>query len=218
MTGAESFEPYPLILLLAGLSVLPFLLVVTTSFLKISMVLLIVRNAMGIQQVPPNMALHGIALALTIFIMAPTIQEISNKVDEVSLEDKSVSAILENVGPVAEPLRNFMTKQIHPDVKTMMLETAKGVWPAEMYEKTDKDNFLLLIPSFVISELQTGLKIGFLIYVPFIVIDLLVSNILLALGMQMVSPMTISLPLKILLFVLVDGWAKLLHSLALSYV
>jgi len=218
MTGGGGFEPYPLILLLAGLSLLPFLLVVTTSFLKISMVLLIVRNAMGIQQVPPNMALHGIALALTIFIMAPTIQQINEKVDDLSLEDKSVTAILDNVAPVAEPLVMFMKKQVHPDVKTMMLDTAKSIWPQEMYENTEKDNFMLLIPSFVISELQTGLKIGFLIYVPFIVIDLLVSNILLALGMQMVSPMTISLPLKILLFVLVDGWAKLLHSLALSYV
>ncbi|TQV84083.1 EscR/YscR/HrcR family type III secretion system export apparatus protein [Exilibacterium tricleocarpae] len=217
MTG-EGFEPYPLILLLASLSILPFLLVVTTSFLKISMVLMIVRNAMGIQQVPPNMVLYGISLAVTLFVMAPTIQQVNTKVDDLSLEDQSITSMLDSVGELSEPIRDFMLKQNHPDVQIMMMETAKELWPEEMYETITKENFLLLVPSFVVSELQTALQIGFLIYVPFIIVDLLVSNILLALGMQMVSPMTVSLPLKILLFVLVEGWAKLLQSLALSYV
>lgn len=217
MSG-ESFQPYPLMLLLGSLTLLPFLLVVTTSFLKISMVLLIVRQAMGVQQVPPAMVMHGIALAVTLFVMAPTIYEINDIVEDLNMEEQSVTMMLDNVKEVAAPMKVFMSRQVNPDTQTLFLDSAKQLWPAEIYEGTTKDNFLILIPSFVISELQKGLEIGFLIYIPFIVVDILVSNILLALGMQMVSPMTISLPLKILLFVLVEGWAKLLHALALSYV
>lgn len=213
----ENFEPYSLIVFLAFLSMIPFLLVVTTSFLKISMVLMIVRNAMGIQQVPPNMVVYGISLALTIFVMAPTISEVSERMKEVNIEKDNVKEMVTNLEHVADPLKQFMLKQVNPDTQIMLMETAKQLWPAELYAGTSKENFLILIPSFVISELQKGLQIGFLIYIPFIVIDLLVSNILLALGMQMVSPMTVSLPLKILLFVLVEGWGKLLQSLALSY-
>ncbi len=217
MSG-ESFQPYPLMLLLGALTILPFLLVVSTSFLKISMVLLITRQAMGVQQVPPNMAMHGIALAISLFVMAPTIYEMNDIVEDLNMESKSVSEMLDNAKDVAQPLKQFMARQVHPDTQTLLLESAKQLWPKEIYNDTKKDHFLILVPSFVISELQKGLEIGFLIYIPFIVVDILVSNILLALGMQMVSPMTVSLPLKILLFVLVDGWAKLLQALALSYV
>ena len=181
------------------------------------MVLMIVRNAMGIQQVPPNMVVYGISLALTIFVMAPTINSVNERMKDVDIKKDNVREAMKNVEHVAQPLKDFMVKQVNPDTQIMLMETAKQLWPEELYAGTTKENFLVLIPSFVISELQKGLQIGFLIYIPFIVIDLLVSNILLALGMQMVSPMTVSLPLKMLLFVLVEGWGKLLQSLALSY-
>ena len=214
---SQNFDPYSLIVFLAFLSMVPFLLVVTTCFLKISMVLMIVRNAMGIQQVPPNMVVYGISLALTVFVMAPTINAINERMKDVDVKKDNVRESMKNIEHVAEPLKQFMVKQVNPDSQIMLMETAKQLWPADLYEGTSKENFLILIPSFVISELQKGLQIGFLIYIPFVVIDLLVSNILLALGMQMVSPNTVSLPLKMLLFVLVEGWGKLLQSLALSY-
>lgn len=213
----QSTDPYSLIVFLAFLSLAPFLLVVTTSFLKVAVVLMIVRNAMGIQQVPPNMVIYGIALATTIFIMAPTFHAVSERAKELDLKKDSMTEMTSNLDYVAKPMKDFMIKQVNPDTQIMFMETAKQLWPEEIYRGTSKESYLILIPSFVISELQKGLQIGFLIYLPFIVIDLLISNILLALGMQMVSPMTISLPLKILLFVLVEGWGKLLQSLALSY-
>ena len=118
---------------------------------------------------------------------------------------------------VVEPLRTFMTRNLDPDIQTHLLENTQRMWPKEMADKASRDDLLLVVPAFVLSELQAGFQIGFLIYIPFIVIDLIVSNILLALGMQMVAPMTISLPLKILLFVLVDGWTRLLDGLFYSY-
>lgn len=213
----QQFDPYSLIVFLAFLSLAPFLLVITTSFLKIAVVLMIVRNAMGIQQVPPNMVIYGISLAITIFIMAPTIYAVSDRTKELDLHKDTLQGMSTNVEYVAKPLKDFMLKQVNPDTQIMFMETARQLWPDNIYQGTQKESYLILIPSFVISELQKGLQIGFLIYIPFVIIDLLVSNILLALGMQMVSPTTISLPLKILLFVLVEGWGKLLQSLALSY-
>lgn len=213
----QQFDPYSLIVFLAFLSLAPFLLVITTSFLKIAVVLMIVRNAMGIQQVPPNMVIYGISLAITIFIMAPTIYAVNDRMKEIDLHKDNIQGMTANIEYAGKPLKDFMLKQVNPDTQIMFMETAKQLWPEDIYQGTQKESYLILIPSFVISELQKGLQIGFLIYIPFVIIDLLISNILLALGMQMVSPMTISLPLKILLFVLVEGWGKLLQSLALSY-
>jgi type III secretion protein R len=117
-----------------------------------------------------------------------------------------------------EPLRSFMLKYSRPDQRELFLESAKKLWPKDVAKQAKADDTLILIPSFVVAELQTGYEIGFLIYIPFVVIDLLVSNLLMALGMQQVSPQTITVPLKLLLFVLIDGWAKLINALALSYV
>ena len=111
-----------------------------------------------------------------------------------------------------------MQTQVSPDTTNMFLESARKLWPSDIAAEASSKDFMIMIPSFVVSELQTGFEIGFLIYIPFIVIDLIVSNLLLALGMQMVAPMMVSLPLKILLFVMVDGWSKLLNGLVLSYV
>ena len=208
---------YPTILFLGSLSLIPFLIVISTSFLKISLVLLVVRNAMGIQQVPPNMAIYGIALAITVFVMAPTIEQVNQLYETLDTNNTSIDGFIDNAKIISNPFKQFMLSQVNPDMQTLFLDSARSLWPVELYQGITPDNYLILLPSFVISELQSGFKIGFLIYIPFIIIDLIVSNILLALGMQMVSPMTISLPLKMLLFVLVDGWGRLLQSLALSY-
>lgn len=212
-----SLNPMTLALFLGALSLVPILMIVCTCFLKISMVLMLTRNAMGVQQVPPNMAIYGIALAASLFVMAPVFNEMSQRVKTVPIDTQSADRLDYTVSNGVEPLKRFMVKNTDPDILTHLEENAQRMWPKEMADSVQHDSPLLLIPSFVLSELQNGFKIGFLIFIPFIVVDLIVSNVLLALGMQMVSPMTISLPLKILLFVLVSGWTRLLDGLFYSY-
>lgn len=213
----DGMNPVLLALFLGALSLVPFMLIVCTAFLKIAMTLMITRNAIGVQQVPPNMAVYGIALAATMFVMAPVAHEIQQRLDQSPLDMSTTQSLQESSSGIIDPLQQFMTHNTDPDVLTHLLENTHRMWPKEMAETASKEDLLLAIPAFVLSELQAAFKIGFLIYIPFIVIDLIVSNLLLALGMQMVSPMTISLPLKLLLFVLVDGWTKLIDSLFLSY-
>lgn len=215
--GLDGTNPITLALFLGALSLIPLLLMVCTAFLKISVVLLITRNAIGVQQVPPNMALYGIALAATLFVMAPVVYQINQRLQSHPVELSSTPAMRANIGYVFEPLQAFMSRNTDPDIQTHLLENTQRMWPKEMADAATKQDFLIAVPAFVLSELQKGFEIGFLIYIPFIVIDLIISNLLLALGMQMVSPMTISLPLKMLLFVLVEGWSRLLDSLFYSY-
>lgn len=212
-----SFNPIMLALFLGALTLIPMLMVICTSFLKISMVLQLTRNAMGVQQVPPTMALNGIALAATLFIMAPVFSDITQRVKAQPLDLSSMERLEYTLSHAVEPLKKFLTKNTDPDILVHLQENTQRMWPAEMASSVKPDNMLLAIPAFVLSELQNGFKMGFLIFIPFIVVDLIVSNVLLALGMQMVSPMTVSLPLKILLFVLISGWTRLLDGLFYSY-
>lgn len=212
-----AFDPLMFALFLGALSLIPLMMIVCTCFLKIAIVLLITRNAIGVQQVPPNMALYGIALAATLFVMAPVFQDISKRVQEKPLDMTDIASLQASVTYGLEPLQAFMSRHVDPDILTHLHENSLQMWPASLSEKVNTQNLLLVIPAFVLSELQAGFKIGFLIYIPFIVIDLIVSNVLLALGMQMVAPMTLSLPLKLLLFVLVNGWTRLLDGLFYSY-
>ena len=213
----QGIDPFLLALVLGAVSLLPMLLIVCTAFLKIVIVLMITRNALGVQQVPPSMAINGIALAATLFIMAPVGYEIAQAVKVTPVDMSSVQAFQDTSTHAIQPLRAFMKRNTDPDILTHLVENSVRMWPAELAESTHRDDLILLIPAYVLSQLQSGFEIGFLIYIPFIVIDLIVSNLLLALGMQMVSPMTLSLPLKLLLFVLVSGWSRLLDSLFLSY-
>jgi type III secretion protein R len=213
----QSFDPLSMIVVLSSMALLPFMFMITTCFLKIAIVLVIVRNALGVQQVPPTMAIYGIALALTVYIMAPVFVETQKCFDDFDYKQLDKSQLVSYLQQGSEPLKKFMLRHTSPDVMDTFVATTKELWPKEMQLPDGSTNLLVLIPSFVVSEIQSGFKIGFLVYLPFIVIDILVSNILLALGMQMVSPATLSMPLKILLFVVANGWEKLLHSLALGY-
>lgn len=210
-------DPLLLALFLGSLSLLPLFMIVCTCFLKISMVLLITRNAIGVQQVPPNMAVYGIALAATLFVMAPVFGDMGERLKDDSIDLSTMETLQDGAKHVLEPLQKFMSRNTDPDILTHLMDNSARMWPAEMASKVKRDDFLLIVPAFVLSELQAGFKIGFLVYIPLIVIDLIVSNILLALGMQMVSPMTPALPLKILLFVLASGWTRLLDGLFYSY-
>lgn len=204
---------------MAGLALAPLMLMCTTSFLKVSIVLAIVRNAIGIQQVPPGMAIYALALAVTAFVMAPVFQESAQRLrlNSGSLQQQVAEIALEDLDRAAQPFRDFMVRHTSPEKRRAFREIAVSQWPRAVAEKISDTDFAILIPAFVVSELQIAFEVGFLIYVPFVVIDLLVSNLLLALGMQMVSPATVSLPLKMLLFVLIDGWGKLVEGLVRSY-
>lgn len=210
-------DPISLSLLLALLGLVPLFLVVTTSFLKISTVMMLVRNALGVQQVPPNIALYGLSLVLSLYIMAPVMQEVGTALRSEPEALSNIESTFSAFGKGVEPLRTFLFKYSKPEQRAFFIDATKRIWPPEQAKlATDRDLFILM-PAFIVSELTAAFQIGFLLYLPFVVIDLIVSNILLALGMMMVSPSTISLPLKLFLFVVVDGWTRLLHGLILSY-
>lgn len=213
-----SFQQLPTTMVVLGIMGLaPFIAVMVTSFTKLVVVLSLVRNALGTQQSPPNMVINGLSIILTLYIMAPVgaqMAEIAAR-DEAKLS--SPAGLAKNLGPLMEPLRKFMEKHANPRERTFFMKSAAAIWPKEMAAQVKDTDLLVLIPAFTVSELTAAFAIGFFIYLPFIVIDLVVSNILMAMGMMMVSPMTISLPIKLLLFVLIDGWARLTHSLILSY-
>ncbi|ODU21601.1 MAG: flagellar biosynthetic protein FliP [Sphingomonas sp. SCN 67-18] len=200
------------LILMALLTVLPSLLLMMTSFTRIIIVLSILRQALGLQQTPPNQVLVGLSLFLTLFVMAPTLSEVNRvAVEPYAASQLDAGAAIERGGDV---LHGFMLKQTRVKDITMFSGIAK-VGP---FAKPQDVPFSVLLPAFVTSELKTAFQIGFLIFLPFIVIDLVVASVLMALGMMMLSPTIISLPFKLLLFVLVDGWALTMGSLANSFI
>lgn len=215
MTGVN---PLIFILGMAVLGLAPFFLMMVTSYVKIVVVTTLVRNALGVQQVPPAMVMNGLAIILSLFIMAPMVMSTKAIVEKMNLPaSPSPSEMIEIINRASPPLRKFLSDNTDDRILNTFMNTAKRIWPKEQHSQINKDNMLILVPSFTISELTKAFQIGFLLYLPFITIDLIISNILLAMGMMMVSPMTISLPFKLLLFVTLDGWLKLSQGLLLSY-
>lgn len=216
----ESF-PNPIILIsfLVLLGLAPFIAILVSSFVKLMVVMQLTRTALGLQQEPPNMALSGIAIILSIYIMAPVVMETREIFTEQGIDITDIqnpgfrTALSESTGP----LQDFLERHSDAEERQFFVETTKRIWPEKYSESVDERHLLVLIPAFLVSELTVAFQIGFLIYLPFIIIDLIVSNILLSLGMIMVSPIIVSLPFKLLLFVLVDGWSRLIHGLLLSY-
>ena len=216
MTEAQP-DILPLLGIATVIGLVPFLIVTLTAFLKISVVMLLLRNALGIQQTPPNMVLYGIALMLTVYITGPVIAEVYARVSDPSVTLRSVQDWQVVIRSAAEPVRTYLMRFTDPAERDFLLQATAKVWPAEASAAATPNDLVILIPSFVISELTRAFEIGFLLYLPFIVIDLIVSAILMAMGMMMVSPLAISVPFKLFLFVMVDGWSRLLHGLILSY-
>ena len=204
--------------LMVVLGLLPFFLMMVTSYVKIVVVTTLVRNALGVQQVPPAMVMNGLAIILSLFVMAPVGQETWNLVKGLKLgPNPEVATLASAVETVSPPLMGFLARNTDPVVSESLKEAARRIWPPEMGANLDAGDPLVAIPSFVVTELTEAFKVGFILYLPFIAIDLIVSNILLAMGMMMVSPMTISLPFKLLLFVTLEGWLKICRGLLLSY-
>jgi type III secretion apparatus protein, YscR/HrcR family len=220
------FDPISLAIGLAILALLPLAAVMTTSFLKLAVVFALVRNALGVQQVPPNMALYGLALILSAYVMGPVVLQAGKELRAAREQPAAavpgqapdrVGAMLDAVARAGEPLRAFMLKNSKPEQRDFFVRTARVLWGESQASELREQDWLVLVPAFLVSELTAAFQIGFLLYLPFVIIDLIVSNILLAMGMMMVSPVTISMPLKLFLFVMVDGWTRLIQGLVLSY-
>jgi type III secretion protein R len=274
--GNQTANPVVMVIVLGALALAPFVVVMLTSFVKISVVLSILRNALGTQQVPPNQIITGLAFVLTIFIMVPVARKMYDEAGSVSntkdiFSEASVKSLFDASKKAKEPLRGFLSQHSHvkdrelfmdlavrlehsalakpqtgpqmaaqpaaqpvseqphtvpattaPLVQALSAQTPAAAQsaaapPSDKPGKPDKEDFQVLIPAFVTSQLKEAFEVGFLLFVPFIVVDMVIANILLAMGMQMLSPSVISLPFKLLLFVLVDGWFLIVRGLVLSY-
>lgn len=226
-------NPVVMVIILAGLGLAPFVLIMLTSFVKISVVLAILRNALGTQSVPPNQVITGLALILSLFVMTPVVRNMYQEAGNIGntrdiFSEGSIKNILDAADRGKEPLRRFLGKHAHPEDRLLFMNlgarleesnkppTNAGQAPAAT-PPLGKDDFQVLIPAFVTSQLKEAFQAGFLVFLPFIVINMVVANVLLAMGMNMLSPSVISLPFKILLFVLVDGWFLVVRGLVLSY-
>ena len=230
-------DPFALIVLFVGMSLLPFVAMIATSYLNIVVVMSLIRNALGIQSIPPNMVINALAMILTFYIMAPVLSEswdiaktqMASRAPPAAAAAATAQPPAGTAGPYApdpaalsaasEPFRTWLSNHTPEKQRAFFVRTAEQLWakdgePAEV----DHESFYILVPSFCVGELTKAFQIGFLVYLPFIAIDIIVSNILLAMGMMMVSPVTISLPFKLLLFVMVDGWTLLVQGLIRGYV
>jgi type III secretion protein R len=205
-------------LLVAGLAlaVLPFVAMVVTSYTKIVVVLGLLRNALGLQGVPPNSVLNGVALIVTCFVMAPVGMEAMHRA-HVSNDVSAGAQVMPLLDAGREPFRGFLKAHATEREKAFFLRSARQIWPAARSAELKEDDLIVLAPAFILSELTAAFKIGFLLYLSFIVIDLVVANVLMALGLSQVSPTNVAIPFKLLLFVSLDGWSMLVHGLISTY-
>ncbi len=243
-------NPLQLIALLGAMALLPFLLMMITSFVKIAVVLSIVRSALGTQQNPPTQVITGMAIILTVYVMMPVGMEVYDNVKPLMkewkdgadsdkkrdmLDPKNIKLVDRFMAGASGPIKRFLSDHSHMKERNMFYSLALQLQHSQELKRQrslkgkkrklrikprgiSMNDLIILIPSFVISELKEAFQIGFLIFLPFIVVDMVVANILLALGMHMLSPTTISLPFKLLLFVLVDGWYLITKGIILGYI
>ena len=208
----ESSTTIDLILLLTILSLAPSILVMLTCFTRIIISFSLLRNAMGVQQTPPNQVMIGLALFLTLFIMTPVINEM-NEVAYVPYKNGEYTTV-EAFQAASVPLKTWMLKNTSNDSMDFFI----GLTGTEIAAQTEEEfieeiNFTLVVPAFILSEIKVGFEIGFLLYVPFLIIDIIVSTLLMSMGMMMLPPTTVSIPFKVLLFILCDGWTLLIGSI-----
>lgn len=210
---------------ITALALLPFAIMLLTSYIKIVVVLSLLRNALGVQQSPPNQVLTGIALLMTIYVMFPTCltmykqgESYINKQPPTQLFSSESALYVVNVIDITkEPMRDFLQRNTLGKHMTSFYQLAYRSFPEEFRASLKPTDFIILVPAFITTQLKSAFEIGVLIYLPFFVIDLVTSNILLAMGMMMLSPLTIALPLKLLLIVMVDGWTLIIQGLVLSF-
>jgi type III secretion protein R len=213
-------RPIALIVALALVSLVPFVFMSVTAFVKISTVLQIVRSAIGAQSVPSSTVVLALAAALTLLAMAPVGQKIVDRATPIFAGKHAPDAaalVKDGIDAVREPMREFLRANASEKEKARFLAVARDARPAADRGAVTADDLPVLVPAFVVTELSEAFAIGFLIYLPFLILDLVIANVLLALGMQMLSPTQVSLPFKLLLFVAIDGWGLLAQALVLGY-
>lgn len=213
-------------LLLSLLALLPFVIMILTSFLKIVVVLSLLRTALGVQQAPPNQIINGVAFLLSLFIMYPTVMKMydagkqfmdKTPIPSSLMSEGSSTYVLQMAEVTREPLRDFLRKNSSGKHQALFYRLAYKGLPENHRDSLKPDDFIILVPSFITGQLKDAFEIGVLIYIPFFVIDLVTSNILLAMGMMMLSPVTISMPLKLFLLVMLDGWTILIEGLVKTF-
>lgn len=208
-------RPADLLVLLGALALVPTALVMMTSFLKMAVVLSVTRSALGAPQIPPSSAVTGLALLLTLVVMAP-VGEASWRAAR-AVPAGGLERTLEAASAAGEPLRGFLDRFARADDRQTFLELARRARPAASRGEVKASDFAVLAPAFVVSELRRAFTIGFLVFLPFLVVDLLTANVLLALGLSQLSPTSVALPFKLLLFVAVDGWKLIARGLVIGY-
>lgn len=207
------------------LSLLPYAIMLLTSYIKIVIVLSLLRNALGVQQSPPNQIITGIALFMSVYVMFPTClamyqaaeEFIHNEPPQELFSAQSADYIVQIVGITKEPLKSFLIRNTSNKHISGFYQLAYRSFPDPYKKSLSPTDFIVIIPSFITTQLKAAFEVGVLIYLPFFVIDLVTANILLAMGMMMLSPLTIALPLKLLLIVMVDGWTLIIQGLVLSF-
>lgn len=225
----KQLSPTPTILeeltAITAFALLPFAIMLLTSYIKIVIVLSLLRNALGIQQSPPNQVISGIALLMTIYVMFPTAvamykageNQIKDRAPTNLFSAESAQYMVDVIDVTKEPMRDFLQRNTNAKHMSGFYQLAYRSLPEEFRGGLKPNDFIILIPAFITSQLKAAFEIGVLIYLPFFVVDLVTSNILLAMGMMMLSPLTIALPLKLLLIVMVDGWTLIIQGLVLSF-
>lgn len=212
--------------ILIFLALLPFFVMLLTSFLKMVITLGLLRSALGVQQTPPNQVINGIALILTIYVMYPTGLEMYNKakstLEQPTLPTKlfsvsSAAVAISIIDEAKEPMREFLIRNSTKSHLDSFLKLANKSFPEEAKKTLKVTDFIIVVPAFITTQIKAAFEIGVLIYLPFFVVDLVTSNILLAMQMMMLSPLSIALPIKLLLVVLIDGWTVLIQGLVLSF-
>ena len=214
-----SYAPNLLGILVAitALGVLTFVAVTMTSFVKLSVVLFLVRNALGIQQTPPNLVLYGIALLLTGYVMTPVATRVAEGLSAPDQHYQSFDDFKQAAVRASDPLKGFMLRFTSPGEREFFKDATRRIWDDADSDAVSAEDMIIVVPSFVLSELRRAFEAGFLLYLPFIAVDLVVTAVLLAMGMSSVSPTTISVPFKLFLFVAIEGWTRLIHGFVLSY-
>lgn len=210
---------------LVFLALLPFFIMLLTSFMKIVITLSLLRSSLGVQQTPPNMVINGIALILTVYVMFPTGLAMYQKAEHLFqgglpkelLSANTAAFTVLVINEAKEPLRDFLIRNTQQKNMDRFYKLTQKTFPAEVKDLITPQDFIVVIPAFITSQLKSAFEVGVLIYLPFFVIDLVTSNILLAMQMMMLSPLSIALPLKLLLIVMLDGWTILVEGLVLSF-
>jgi type III secretion protein R len=208
-----------LLITVVAISLIPFVAMVATSYAKIVVVLGLLRNALGVQQVPPNMVLNGIAVLVSAYVMTPIGMQAMQTMQTThrTAGADSSAVVLDVFDAGKEPFRAFLKKHAHEREKRFFVRSASVIWPKDMAAKVHEDDLIVLAPAFTLTEMADAFKIGFLLYIAFVVVDLVIANVLMAMGLNQVQPTNVAIPFKLLLFVVMSGWSTLIHGLVMTY-